>query len=132
MNSAGEKTTTTTQIETSTTKAPAHSSPRYLCQRIRKLFAAKGWPLRKVTGRYAPFVGNTQCANEGFEVHKIGCSKSIAISYVGGRDNGRYIDVPKEARCAREAEAWAYLRSLGYRVDEKGWIECDSYDECDR
>ncbi len=112
-------------------KTPAHTNPRYVAARVRKLLAAKGWPIRVVTGRYSPF-DSKQVATEGFSVGKVGCGKHVAVDYTPSLRNGRGGDVPREVRAARRAEAFEYLRSLGYRVDERGWIDCDSYDECDR
>lgn len=113
-------------------KAPSHSNPRYLVSRIRKLLTAKGWPLHIVKGRYQPFGGGTQRADEGFGVSKIGVSKSVSISYCGAHSSiisGRLL--PVGFASARVNEAIEYLRSLGYRVDDRGWIECDNYDDCD-
>ena len=117
----------TTSAGGSIMKTPSHSSPSYVCARIRKLFAAKGWPLHKVSGRYTPF-GGGQTSTEGFAITKVGCSKSVAIHYHGASPD--YLS--REVKQARRIEAAEYLRSLGYCVSDIGWIECDGYDSCDR
>ena len=112
-------------------RAPSHSCPRYVSTRLRKLFAAKGWPLHKMTGRYHPF-GGSQTGTEGFSVSKVGCSKSVSIHYQGGYAYGGTRSLPAGVARARVREAVEYLRSLGYRVSDIGWIECDGHDDCDR
>lgn len=113
------------------TKTPSHANPKYVTARIRKLLAARGWPLSTKSGRYQPF-GGTQVVTEGFDASKVGCSKSVSIRYCPALRNGRSSDLPKGVAAARVAEAVEYLRSLGYRVDDRGRIECDGYDDCDR
>lgn len=115
-----------------TTRAPSHSNPRYVVVRVRKLLAAKGWPLHIVHGRYEAFGGGSQAAAEGFSVTKVGCSKWVSIHYCGRHANGRSHELPPGFARTRKTEAIEYLRSLGYRVDERGWIECEGYDETDR
>lgn len=107
---------------------PTQSTPAYVAARIRKLFAAKGWPIHKMSGRYSPFY-STQTGTEGFAVYRIGCSKTIGISYSGAYANGRTVDLPRGYAKERQAEAIEYLRSLGYRVDELGRIECERGNE---
>src|SRR5215469_14042758 len=106
-------------------KTPAHTNPRYVAARVRALLVANGWTIHTVTGRYSTFGATYQSAPEGFAVHKVGCSKKVSIDYLGALVRGRSTDVPKEVRRARKEEAFVYLRSLGYRVDLKGYIECD-------
>ncbi len=110
---------------------PSHSTPRYVAARVRKLLAAKGWPLRKVTGRYQPFASR-QTWTEGFYVHKVGVSKSVSIGYGSKYAHGTVDSLPRRLAHAKVSEAIAYLRDLGYRVDDRGWIECDAYDDHDR
>lgn len=112
-------------------KPPSHSCPRYVVARVRTLLAAKGWPIHVVKGRYSAF-SSTQHAAEGFSVSKVGCSKEVAIHYSGRLSEGRSHPLPRDISRARIAEAIEYLRSLGYRVDDKGWIKCDQYDDYDR
>ena len=112
-------------------KTPSHSNPRYVTARVRKLFAARGWPLHKMTGRYQSF-GGSQTGSEGFYAAKVGCSKSVSIGYSGSYADGRSRMLPAGFARGRVAEAIEYLRSLGYRVSDIGWIECDCYDDCDR
>lgn len=112
-------------------RAPSHSCPRYVAARVRKLLAARGWPLHKMVGRYHPFAA-TQRGTEGFSVTKVGVSKSVAIHYQASYEHGRSRTLPTGHARARVQEAIEYLRSLGYRVDDKGWIECEAYDDHDR
>lgn len=121
-------------MTTSSTKprrTPSHYTPAYVCRAIRKIFAARGMPLYKVAGRYTPYFSQ-QCATEGYSVQKIGCSKTVCVSYNAARTNGRAHNLPKEVRLQKEREARELLASLGYRIDERGWIECDHYDDHDR
>ena len=111
-------------------KVPSHSCPRYVSARIRKILAAKGFPMHKMTGRYAAF-GGSQRGTEGFSASKVGCSKRVGVHYYGAYSGGGSHHVPREVRQARMAEAIAHLRSLGYRVDDAGYVDCDHYDECD-
>ena len=113
-------------------KTPSHSTPRYVVVRVRQLLAAKGWPLSVLKGRYEPFGGGTQRSAEGFRVSKIGCGKHVAVTYTAGHGGGRSYDLPRDVIRARTNEAIEYLRLLGYRIDERGWIQCDAYDDCDR
>jgi hypothetical protein len=88
--------------------------------------------MQKTTGRYAPYAGNTKVSTEGYEVSKVGCSKTVSVSYYGAYEGGRSLpSLEKGVASAKVAEAIEYLRSLGYRVDDRGWVECDNYDMCD-
>lgn len=110
---------------------PAHTNPSYVCRRIRQILKAAGYPLHKASGRYSPF-GGTKTATEGYDVTKVGCSKSVSVSYSPAYAEGRSSALPKETRRAALADARKLLTDLGYRIDERGWIECDNYDEHDR
>ncbi len=108
-------------------KAPSHSSPAYVCKAIKKILKSKGWPLHTMSGRYTPFC-NTQVGTEGFSVRKVGCSKSVSVYYSAGYGDGRSREIPRDYRKAKETEAWALLKELGYRISDIGWIECEGYD----
>jgi hypothetical protein len=86
--------------------------------------------MHKMTGRYQAF-GSTQTGTEGYSVHKMGVGKVVTIHYSGAYRNGSSVDVPREKRQERMRAAIDLLRSIGYSVDDRGWIECESYDECD-
>jgi len=111
----------------STATAPSHSCPSYVIARVKKLLAAQGWPIAHKSGRYSPF-GSTVVVTEGYRVQKVGCSKSVSVCFESEHFHGRSRDLPRETRRAREVEAIELLRSAGYRVDDRGWIECDGYD----
>ena len=111
-----------------TAKAPAHTSPRYVAARVRKILAAQGWPLSKSTGQYSVFGGGTKRITEGYRVHRVGVSRYVAVTYNEGYANGRGRNLPRGVALAKAQEAWTCLRSLGYRVNDVGWIECD-YDD---
>lgn len=109
-------------------RAPVQSTPRYVCARIRKILAAQGWPMSKTTGAYSEF-GGTQKTTKGFVVHKVGCSKSVAIHYSTPATWTGESD--KREREEMQDKAWTLLRKLGYTLDEKGWLVCMNYDACD-
>jgi hypothetical protein len=113
-------------------KTPAHTNPTYVVARVKKLLAAKGWPIQRVSGRYAPFGGGTKEGTEGFHVSKIGCGKWVSVDYAAGFRCGYPSNLALGVVKAKREEAIAFLRELGYRIDERGWIECDGYDSCDR
>jgi hypothetical protein len=108
-------------------KITAHTTPAYVCARIRKILAAQGWPLHKMSGRYAAYF-NAQTGTGGYSVTKLGCSKTVTVSYRAPYGNGRSIDLPHGVAAQKVADAVALLRGRGYRIDDRGWIDCDHND----
>ncbi len=108
----------------------SHSTPAYVSSRIRAIFKKQGWPLHKMSGRYSPFC-NTQTGTEGYSARKVGCSKTVAIHYTGGYVSGRPLPISSETMTEKKTAAIALLRSLGYRVADNGFINCDHYDDRD-
>lgn len=82
--------------------------------RSRRILKAAGFPIRKVTGRYHPFVQGTQKITHGVNVFRIGCSDTIAIITYGAEWEGA------EAQ-AKIVEA---LRGGGMPFDDKGNLYC--------
>jgi len=114
-------------METIQEKKPSHSAPRYVIARVKKILAAQGWPIARKTGRYSPF-GSTVHISEGYRVTRVGVGRSVTIHYEATHYHGRSHDLPRGVRREKDQAAWDLLRSLGYRIDDKGWIECDNYD----
>jgi hypothetical protein len=108
-------------------KTPSHSCPSYVIARVKKILAAKGWPLQKKTGRYSAF-NSTVVATEGFSVHKVGVGKMVAVGYSPAHSHGREHALARGVARSRVAEAVEHLRALGYRIDGRGWIECEGHD----
>jgi hypothetical protein len=114
-----------------TTKKPSVSTPRYACAQIRKILKAQGWPMYKISGRYSAY-GAPQDRTEGYQVSKVGCSRKVVVRYA---HNPNLMFNPAEERAERterDAAAITLLRGLGYAVDDRGYIECAGYDDCDR
>ena len=93
--------------------------------RIRRELKKLNYPLGKVEGRYHPF-GPRQRITPGLEAHRVGCSRSIAISFT--RDHEIHeSDAQREERKAITRSAWATLRAAGLPIDDKGWMDCRFY-----
>lgn len=108
-------------------RTPAHSTPGYVAARIRKILAAQGWPLHKMSGRYAPFC-NRQTGTGGYTVRRLGFSKTVTVNFVAAYGNGQSARLPQGLAAQKVADAVALLRGLGYRIDDRGWIDCDHGD----
>ena len=108
-------------------KTPSHATPAYVSARIRKILAGQGWPLHKMSGRYSSYF-NAQTGTGGYYARKLGCSKTVTVGYSAPYGNGRSIDLPAGFAKQKVADAVALLKGLGYRIDDRGWIDCDGYD----
>lgn len=58
---------------------------------------------------------------EGFHVHVIGYSRTVAVSYHYKLGDAEMKERSKEAM----SKMFALLASKGYPVDSRGWIECE-------
>lgn len=110
-----------------TPKTPAHTTPAYVCARIRQILKKQGWPMHKMSGRYSAYF-NAQVGTGGYYVRRLGYSKTVTVGYSAPYGNGRSIDLPAGVAAQKVADAVALLRGMGYRIDDRGWIDCDSYD----
>lgn len=116
-------------------KPPVLTCPRATIAAIKRLLVKHGHPIAHRSGKYHPYVGNTQACTEGFRVAKLGCSKSITIEYTLGYGEGNWRDYntpgARELRNAKNAEARALLTARGYTFDADYSgisIVCDDYD----
>lgn len=105
-------------------KRPTLSTPRYVASRMRGILRAAGFPMHRKEGRYRPF-GNQQKVFPGMLVSRVGVSKTVAVSYSG---DWHATGSQREANKATEARAFELLRSEGYPLDDRGWIQCEGYD----
>lgn len=116
-------------------KPPVLSCPRAAIAAIKRLLTKHGHLIAHRSGKYHPYVGNTQACTEGFRVSKLGRSKSITIEYTLGYGGGNWPDYntpgARELRSAKKAEARALLTARGYTFDANYSgikIDCDGYD----
>lgn len=93
--------------------------------RIRKELKKLGYTLGKVEGRYHPY-GEPQRVTPGINAHRVGCSRSIAVSYTMSH-SVHESDAQREERKAITHKAWAQLRAAGLPLDDKGWMDCEFY-----
>lgn len=75
----------------------------------RKRLKAAGWPMGKIGG-------GKQRTIEGINVHRLGCSETIYVSWHG----------PQGAAVwrAKQAEARDLLRAAGFPFDDQGRMRC--------
>lgn len=117
-------------------RTPSVSCPSYVCGRIRTILRRCGFMVSRTSGVYSCFGGGTKRSTAGFEIHKVGVSKWVAIGWTAGHADGQSMHASRRSargdeRRANEAIVRAYLRSLGYPIDVRGWIECVGYDSHD-
>lgn len=86
--------------------------------KTRRVLKAGGYELGKVTGRYSDY-GSTQRIVPGWNVHRIGVSKTVALVCRGWtRSIGSAADFPS---------VLSLLRSKNLPFDDRGWLECKHY-----
>ena len=92
---------------------------------LKNLNQKYGYPLGKVEGRYHPY-GPRQRITPGLQAHRVGCSRSISISYTVDHEIHE-TDAQREQRKSITRSAWVTLRARGLPVDDKGWMDCRFY-----
>ena len=98
-------------------RVPSHSTAKQVVAGIRRALRAAGLPVHIVTGSYSEFGRNTQCADEGYRVHRVGMSRSVRVRYAECLTNGKAQELPAGRRRERDDHV---------RADNR--IECDYED----
>lgn len=92
---------------------------------VRKALRDGGFTLQVSTGRFSQFGGGDKQSTAGFDLHRVGCGPWVAVGWRDEYRHGRTLDqTTREERMAKDASAVAYLRSLGFPFDNRGWMTC--------